>query len=82
MVDEFHKWLCQKLAPLRVGRHHIKRAVYGKHAAQLRHLDELCDHAFAPKSRQTVVPDRPQQLLHVRMGNKLESECTFVFDVF
>lgn len=77
MADEFHKRLGYKLAALRVGRHHIERTVYREHAAQLGHLDELCDHAFPPKSRQAVIPDRPQQLLHVRMGNKLESERYF-----
>lgn len=82
MVDEFHEWLGHKLASFRVGRQHIKRAVHRKHAAQFCHLHELLDHAFAPESGQAVVPDRPQQLLHVRMGNKLESACTFVFDVF
>lgn len=71
MRDELDERFLHELSHLRVRRHHVHRAVEREHRRELRHLKYLPDHPLATKPRQAFVPDFCQQLLHVRMGDKL-----------
>lgn len=77
MANEFHERLLHELAHRRVGGNHVDGAVDGIHAAELCHLNELADHALAPKARQSFVPDRCEQLLNARVRHELQREAHY-----
>ena len=71
MADELDEWLLHEQRLGRVGGEHVDRAVDRELGAQLAHLDQLADHAEPSEPRQSVVPDRGEQLLDVGMGDEL-----------
>ena len=71
MADELDERFAQSLAGGAVRGDYVHEREYRKHYADTNYLERLQHHVFPSEPRQSFVPYRRQQLLHVRMCHKL-----------
>lgn len=71
MTEELDEWLAQGPARRGVRRGDVGERVEREHGPDAHHLRRLQQHVLSPEARHALVPDRRQQLLHVRVSYEL-----------
>lgn len=74
MTDEFDERLPHGLSDGGMGSQRVGDGEEGKEDADADDLQRLEHHVLPPEARKSLVPDGSQQLLHVRVSNKLEQK--------
>lgn len=77
MTDEFDERLPHSLTEDAVRCYYVGHAEYRKQKTDPYDLQRLKNHVLSTESRQSLVPDGSQKLLHVRMGDELRGEINF-----
>ncbi len=71
MTNEFDERFLDEFPLFRHRRNHVQHRVNGELGRNFDRLYDLADSRAATESRQTLVPDSSQQLLHVCVSHKL-----------
>lgn len=71
MTNEFDERFLDEFPLFRRWRNHVEHRVNGELGCDFQRLDDLADGRAATESRQTLVPNSSQQLLHVCVSYKL-----------
>lgn len=74
MTDELDEWFTHRPAECRMWRYDIRSREQWEHHADTDDLQCLQCHVFSSEARQTLVPDRCQQLLDVGVCHELKNK--------
>lgn len=71
MDDKLDEWQLGEPSPLASRRNHVNEAKNGELYGNLERFHQLSQHGSSPEAGQALVPDGAEQLLHIRMSDKL-----------
>jgi len=74
--EELDEGLLEEARRAAAGREGVRQAQQRRGRHHARHRPRALHARLAPETRQPGVPQRRQQLLHVRMRHKLETQYT------